>query len=76
MSKEKLDLKDFAARVERMCDFFITKYASNVGRDGSIDLKILEDLKEEAANIQFDKVDVGTEILDGLSDFMKGANVP
>jgi hypothetical protein len=67
--KEPVDIKDFARRVERLCDFFLDKLEE---KDGSDNLKVIQDLKDEAADIQFDKVDTG--IFDGLYDYMKGAN--
>jgi hypothetical protein len=72
--KRTLDLKEFARRVERLCDFFIAKRIEETGRDGSKDLKILEDLKQEAADIQFDDdLVISTEVFDGLYDLMNGA---
>lgn len=68
---QPVDIKEFAIRVERLCDFFIAKHVMAHSRDGSEDLRILEDLKEDAANIQFSK-----EItIDGLKDFMNGASI-
>lgn len=68
----KIDLKDFAMRVERLCNFFIAQGTAQTGRDGSDDLRVLEDLKEEAADIQFDRVQIVSGSLQGLSDFMRG----
>jgi hypothetical protein len=69
------DVKDFARRVERLCDFFI----GNAKKDDSTDLKVIHDLKDDAADIQtvgLNKAEIVSETLDGLSDYMKGANLP
>lgn len=67
MSKE-IDLKEFAERVERVCEFFL----SQTEADGSEDRRIIEDLKEVAANIQFDQAVLKFDLLKGLSDHMSG----
>lgn len=69
---KKVDIKEFAREVERFCDFFLDKVSSENERSGSDDLKIIEDLKELAADIQFDKVSMTTNVLSGLSAYMKG----
>lgn len=66
---EQIAVKDFAARVERLCDYFLSK----IERNGSSDRKVLEDLKEISADIQFDRVEVvGINSIEGLHDFMLG----
>lgn len=60
------EIHDFAERVESMCDFFLDQIDI---KDGSSDIVALQQLKEEAANLQFhstDKVDQMTIV--GLSD--------
>jgi hypothetical protein len=69
-----VDIKEFARDVERLCDFLIDKLKQSGARDGSDDVKVIEDLKEIAADIQFDKVNVTTETLSGLSAYMKGVS--
>ena len=64
----KIELKDFARRVEHVCDFFLSK----IEADGSKDRKVLEDLKEDAADIQFDQVEVDSGPFIGLDDYLKG----
>ena len=69
------DVKDFARRVERLCDFFI----DNAKKDDSTDLKVIHDLREDAADIQtigLNKAEIVSETLYGLSDYMKGVNSP
>lgn len=66
-----VNIEDFARRVERMCDFILAKKGDETGRDGSPDLKVIEDLKEEAADLQF-SIQPITETLDGLHEYMKG----
>ena len=65
---KELDVKDFAERVERVCDFLLDKSE----RDGSEDRKVIEDLKNDAADIQFEKIKLNLDPLVGLSVYMKG----
>lgn len=61
-----VNVKDFAQRVERLCDYILDK----TKRDGSQDLVVLQQLKEDAADLQIDDSEFSFE---GLSDYMKGA---
>jgi len=75
-----IQIKEFAGRVERLCDFFIGKVAEETGKNESEDLKVLEDLKEDAADIQFGRIQLtdvqpGTKAMEGLSDYMRGLAV-
>jgi hypothetical protein len=66
------EVKDFARRVERLCDFFISKGKEE--GSPSDDLRIIMDLKDEAADIQFSTdLKVGFE---GLERYMKGIPEP
>jgi len=67
-----VDIKDFAIRVERLCEFLLAK----VDKDGSKDVVALQNLKEEAADIQADNSNVISESISGLSEYLKGVNVP
>lgn len=69
MPKKISEIQAFAERVERVCDFLLDQ----TPRDGSEDRKVLEDLKNEAANLQFSDLTILYADLDGLSSFMKGA---
>jgi hypothetical protein len=69
---QKVDIKEFAIRVERLCDFLLAK----VEKDGSNDVIALQKLKEEAADIQINNTNVISESISGLSEYMKGVNVP
>jgi hypothetical protein len=71
-----VDIKEFARDVERLCDFLIDKLKQSGTRDDSEDIKVIDNLKNIAADIQFDKVNVVTETLSGLSAYMKGASTP
>lgn len=56
-------------KVERLCDYFI----AILEKDGSDDIRALQELKDEAADLQFAKSIVTIE---GLSDYIrKGATV-
>lgn len=70
MPKE-VNISEFAERVERLCNFFIDQ----AKRDGSDDIKVIQELKEDAANLQFSKEQRVTETLDGLAAYMKGASI-
>jgi hypothetical protein len=63
MTTKNLNIKDFAERVERLCDFLLR----NLELDGSADVVVIQRLKEEAADIQFKDSSV-----QGLDDFMRG----
>ena len=65
---KRLEIKDFARRVEHLCDFLLSK----TEKDGSKDRKIIEDLKEDAADIQFDQAEIASGAFIGLDDYMKG----
>ena len=64
----KIDLKEFARRVEHVCDFFL----SRTDADGSGDRRVLEDLKNDAADIQFDQGILEKGPFVGLDDYMRG----
>jgi hypothetical protein len=71
MSRVKeVDVQDFARRVERVCDFFLSRIKE---KDGSADLRVIQDLKEDAADLQFAYNEIGYESLTGLKEFMSGA---
>lgn len=66
-----LDRRKFAERVERLCDFLLGRLYTEVGRNGSDEQKILEDLRDDAAEMQ-QNVPPTEEVLTGLKDFMGG----
>lgn len=66
------DLKDFAQRVERLCDFILNQ----LPKDGTPDVLIIQTLKDDAADIQhvtFNPMDVA---ISGLDRYMKGDQAP
>ena len=63
----EVDVKGFAERVERLCDFLLDK----VNLDGSDDVLELQDLKQDAANIQFSTGNKNVSI-DGLHSYIHG----
>jgi hypothetical protein len=67
MSPRVIDIKEFAERVERVCDFLLDK----VKKDGSDDIRVLQQLKDDAADIQTDEIP-NIRILGGLDDYMRG----
>lgn len=62
-----VDIKDFAERVERLCDFLLDK----VEKDGSDDVVELQSLKKDAADIQFVSSNRHVSI-DGLRSYIRG----
>jgi hypothetical protein len=64
---KKIQIKEFAQRVERLCDFLLAQVKDNE-ESGSDDLLVIKSLKEDAANLQFDQL----RTFDGLDNFMKG----
>lgn len=70
------NIKEFAIRVERLCDFFISKYREEQTRDGSPNLRIIEDLKDQASEIQHGFTDTVDITLEGLDNYMRGLTVP
>jgi hypothetical protein len=62
------DVVAFARRVERLCDFLLDK----VERDGSNDVVMIQDLREEARDMQADDAELKFQTLEGLADYMKG----
>lgn len=71
MSRQ-VDIEQFAERVERLCDFFLFKISEESGRTGSEDLKIIEDLKLDASDLQFNQGKRVTQTLNGLYNYMNG----
>jgi phosphopantetheine adenylyltransferase len=69
---KKVDIKEFAERVERLCEFLLAK----MEKDGSDDVVTLQDLQDEAADIQSNNTNVVSESIAGLSEYMKGVNKP
>lgn len=64
------DIKDFAERVELLCDFLISK----AQKDGRADILVIQKLKERAADIQAANLDEAlTDLtITGLDKHMRG----
>jgi hypothetical protein len=67
---KKIEIKEFAKRVEHVCDFFLSRSEAN----GSSDRKVLEDLKEDAADIQFKQIEITSGAYIGLDEYIRGIN--
>lgn len=67
-----LDIMEFAERVELFCDFFLTKLSNENSRDGSDDIKVIEKLKQDAADLQFDRISQTSTTITGLDTYMRG----
>jgi hypothetical protein len=70
---DEVKIQDFAAKVERICDFVIAKLRNDGVSGDSADARVLLDLKEEAADIATGKTKITEEMFTGLADYMKGA---
>lgn len=73
MSRD-LNIKEFAERVERLCDYILSRLSAEQARSGSKDVMVLERMKEDAADIQFDRVSLTENTLLGLYDHMFGVS--
>lgn len=61
---------DFAERVERVCDFIL----EGIEKDGSHDVTVIQNLKKDAADLQFIKKNSNISI-EGLDDYMRGLSI-
>jgi hypothetical protein len=59
----KIDIQDFAKRVERLCEFLLDKLELDAE-----DNDVIQDLRNTAADIQFEKLD----IVRGLANHVRG----
>ena len=66
MPEKQIDIKDFALRVERLCNFLLNKIDV---KDGSDDIVIIQKLKDDAADLQF-KAD--SMFFEGLHKYIHG----
>lgn len=62
----EIELLDFLRRVERLCDFLLDKVKF---KNGSNDLKVIQQLKEDAADLQVNHDNIN---LEGLHTYMRG----
>ena len=69
MGKEEINIREFAERVERLCEFIFNQVDE---KDGSPDLIFVHKLREDAADIQFNrKVFSGISLI-GLDNHARG----
>jgi len=69
-STRAVDIRAFAERVERLCEFLLDK----VDKDGSDDVVVIQKLQEEAAEIQAENVSAFP--LSSLDDYMRSLTTP
>ena len=62
------DIRDFAERVERLCDFLL----DGLEKDGSDDVVELQKIKKDAADLQSKNASVSIE---GLSNHIRGVPI-
>ena len=67
---KKVDVVEFARRVERLCDFLLEKISDTSEMHESDDLRVIQDIKTDAADLQFEGVNL--DVIGGLEKFMKG----
>jgi hypothetical protein len=65
------DVRDFAERVERLCEFFL----DGLNKDGSADVVALQKMREDAADLQ--KITRNSNVsIDGLDAHLRGIAPP
>jgi hypothetical protein len=69
MSSKDIDIKEFAIRVERLCEFILDQMDE---KTGSAEQILIQNLREDAANIQFNPRLYGDISLRGLDDHIRG----
>lgn len=69
MPRRDIDIKEFASRVENMCEFILNQIPQ---KDGSPDQVFIQNLKKDAADIQFNPSLHGDISLRGLDDHVRG----
>lgn len=62
----EIELLNFLRRVERLCDFLLDKVEF---KDGSTDIAVIQDLKNDAADLQVNHDNIN---LEGLHTYMRG----
>lgn len=67
MNRE-VDIREFAEKVERLCDFVLDRADTH----DSPDKRALQRLKEDAADIQFMADNKPFELLTGLDNHLRG----
>lgn len=68
-----VDVEEFARRVDKLCDFLLNAMRDEGELSGSSDIKVIQDLKDDAIDLSLNHASPVTKKLTGLSDFMKGA---
>jgi hypothetical protein len=63
-----VDIKEFATRVERFCDFLLDQIEEKTGTEGQV---FIQDLKRDAADIHLNSRLYGIT-LSGLDDHIRG----
>jgi len=76
MARESISLEEFVYRVERFCDFFLEQIPEG-DIQGSSDIKIIQDLKSDCADIQagvlpVSSINMREASFVGLYDHMRG----
>lgn len=71
LTPKEIEITDFARRVERLCDFLLSQ-VKGTEESGSDDIGVIKELKEDAANLQFNNVALVSNTVKGLDTFMKG----
>lgn len=62
----EIEFLDFLRQVERLCDFLLDKVEF---KDGSADIAVIQNLKDDAADLQVNHDNIN---LEGLHSYMRG----
>jgi hypothetical protein len=68
--EKKVDIRAFAERVERLCEFLLDQ----TDKDGSDDVVVIQKLQEDAADIQAENTEALS--LSGLDNYMRNLTTP
>lgn len=69
MINKEINIREFASRVERMCEFILYQIEE---KDGSPDIVFVQKLKEDAAFIQYNPRPFDGISIKGLDDHTRG----
>jgi hypothetical protein len=70
LTPKQIEIKEFAQRVERLCDYLLGQVKPE--NSGDKDILVIKDLKEDAADLQFKENELIEIKFNGLDNFMKG----
>jgi hypothetical protein len=66
-----VEIREFAQRVERVCDFLLDLLSAEGMKNKSTDARVIEDLRDDAVSIQFNRIDY-PHLFEGLDTYIRG----